>query len=380
MEVQGLAAESFCKRIIRKKMKVGILTFHRAHNYGAVLQCYALQEILRSRGHDVCIIDYRQKWIDDFYKIFSIDMIRSECHGAADVFAYLKKNVKKFILAPCKALNFRSFRNEYLTLTTPCTDQLPQDIDCYVIGSDQLWSLHCLGGQTDPVYMGRFDRPAGSKVVGYAISADVRSIDAVADKLGEWIDGFDAISVRESGIAERIQECTGRMCDVCLDPTLITNADLWTPVIDDRWSKRNYVLVYEVRRLKENKGLLRRKAQEIADKIGNGCEVIDLSAGNHSVRDFVSLFKYARHVVTTSFHGTVFSILFERPFHVLPLWNGYDLRYLELLRSIGAEDRVVAEDESINPENPDFVPMKAKLAVKVSYSLQFIDNALRNGE
>ena len=69
-----MAAEGFDKKIDRQKMKIGILTFHRAHNYGAVLQCYALQEIMRRRGHDVRVIDYRQPWIEEFYKLLIMEL------------------------------------------------------------------------------------------------------------------------------------------------------------------------------------------------------------------------------------------------------------------------------------------------------------------
>ena len=356
-------------------MKIGILTFHRAHNYGAVLQCFALQEILRRRGHDVRIIDYRQPWIEEFYKLFSIRMLR-DSGGVSAAVAYLRKNTKKFLLAPSRSSNFRRFRDSFLDMTAPCDASIPQDFDCYVIGSDQLWSLHCLGGKTDPVYMGKFDRPSGSRLVGYAISADMKSVRTIGADLDELTDGFDNLSMREAEVAEKVSEFTGRRCDVCLDPTLLTDAMIWDPVVDERWKDRNYVLVYEVRWEKKNKGLLRRKAEELAAKIGGGCEVIDLSTVRYSVRDFVSLFKYARYVLTTSFHGTVFSILFETPFYAFPLWNGYDLRYVELLSSIGAQDRLVDTAISLEPLPVDFASVKSRLEDRRADSFLFIDKAL----
>ena len=89
-------------------MKIGILTFHRAHNYGAVLQCYALQEILKRMGHQVYVIDYRQPWIEDFYRFISMDMIIS-CRNLSEVSAYLKRNLKKFLRSPFRRLYFRQF-------------------------------------------------------------------------------------------------------------------------------------------------------------------------------------------------------------------------------------------------------------------------------
>ncbi|MBQ6880368.1 MAG: polysaccharide pyruvyl transferase family protein [Bacteroidales bacterium] len=360
-------------------MKVGILTFHRAHNYGAVLQCYALQTILQDRGHDVHVIDYRQPWIEDFYKVLSINMLRRNSSSLKDIFAYLKKNAKKFLLSPCKTMYFRKFSDSYLKLTSTCASpsEIPQDFDCYVIGSDQLWSRHCFGGGYDPVYMGGFPHPSSSRVIGYAISADMKSVMSLEDVICGHISAFSDISMREKEIAEKVESMAGRSCSVCLDPTLLTDACSWNPVIDDKWKDRNYVLVYEVRWTKEDKGLLIRRARELASRLGNGCEVIDLSSGRYSVRDFVSLFKYARYVVTTSFHGTVFSILFETPFYALPLWNGYDLRYVELLSSLGLECRLVGKEEQLSPDPMDFSSAILRLEERRCGSFMFIDNALK---
>lgn len=353
-------------------MKVGILTFHRAHNYGAVLQCYALQEILKRRGHDVKVIDYRQPWIEEFYSFFSLSMLR-QAEGTVAKLSYVKKNLKKFLLAPFRKSRFSAFRNMYLEQTMPCGLDIPYDFDCYVIGSDQLWSLHCLGGQKDDVYFGKFGRKAGSLVVGYAISADMKSIDTIGDELSVLTSGFDALSMREKEIADKVSSYSGRSCRVCLDPTLLTDMSIWRPVIDDKWKNKRYVLVYEVRWSAENKGLLQRKARELADRIGEGCEVVNLSGMSRSVSDFVSLFRYAQYVVTTSFHGTVFSILFERPFYALPLWNGYDLRYRELLDNLGVSDRLMSPESVFMPYDMDYSEIRVRLDDMRRASLEFIE-------
>lgn len=356
-------------------MRVGILTFHRAHNYGAVLQCYALQEVLKLKGHDVRIIDYRQPWIEEFYKMFSWKIF-CDAEGLSGKAAYIKKNLKKFLLAPHRSRHFCSFRLNFLELTLPCGNDVPQDFDCYVIGSDQLWSLHCLGGETDDVYFGKFHHGPGSRIIGYAVSADMKSIEAVEAELPFLVSGFDALSMREKEIAERVSSYTGRPCEVCVDPTLLTDSSIWTPLINERWKRRKYVLVYEVRRKDEDKGLLIRKAEQIASQIGGGCEVIDLSQVDRSVTDFVSLFRYASYVVTTSFHGCVFSILFERPFYALPLWNGYDLRYRELLEFLGTSDRFVDRNDPMIPSPMDYSAIRTSLDKLRKRSFSFIEECI----
>lgn len=356
-------------------MKIGILTFHRAHNYGAVLQCYALQEILKGMGHEVVVVDYRQPWIEEFYRYFSFRMLALRSSEPGGASAYVRNCLKKFIWSPCRRSYFRKFTHKYLNLTASCTSSLPQDLDCYVIGSDQLWSLHCLGGSFDKVYLGDFTRPQGSRLVGYAISADVRSVEMLVGQKPGSVETFHALSMREEKIADMVSAIYGRECPSCLDPTLLTDASLWEPVTDTKWKDRRYVLVYEVRWNKETKGRLRRKAEELAARIGD-CEVIDLTGMKYSVTDFVSLFRYARYVVTTSFHGIVFSILFETPFYALPLWDTYDLRYRELLDALGAGDRFVSPEAVLQPQDMDFRHIKEALNRLRAGSLEFLQNSL----
>ena len=106
--------------------------------------------------------------------------------------------------------------------------------------------------------------------------------------------------------------------------------------------------------------------------------MIDLSRVDRPVTEFVSLFRNASHVVTTSFHGIVFSIIFGVPFYAFPLWGGYDLRYTELLRSVGAEDRLVSFDAGLKPGPMDFSPLKDKLAVLRAESMKFLERSLAN--
>ena len=358
-------------------MKIGILTFHRAHNYGAVLQCYALQQILKGMGHDVKVIDYRQPWIEDFYKFFSIKMLRRNSSSLASMVGYIKNSLKKFIWSPCRGSYFKDFRSAYLDMTGSCGTDIPQDFDCYVIGSDQLWSLHCLGGEYDRVYMGDFARPQDSFLVGYAISADVRSVQGLEKSLRHLAPSFKALSMREGRIAEMVTAFSGKDCMSCVDPTLLTDASLWNQVTDEKWASRKYVLVYEVRWNKDTRGVLRKKAEELAGKIGADCEVLDVSRMKYPVKDFLSMFRYASYVLTTSFHGIVFSILFETPFFALPLWDSYDLRYRELLASLGASDRLVGFDEVLEPKPVDFVPIKSKLKEMRADSLEFLKNSMQ---
>lgn len=315
-------------------MKIGILTFHRAFNYGAVLQCYALQEYLKSKGHNVFVIDYRQHFIEKVY--FEIN------------YKYILSKIRKFEISSLlfyirnifsvnkREKNFILFRNKYLCLTNPvlCSNEIPP-FDIYIIGSDQVWGLQCTGG-LDPIFFGNFKRPKESLLIGYAISSNKKSIETIgADNLNKYCMNFSKLSFREESLARNINLICKKCVDVCLDPTLLPDVKIWTNLVDDKWKKKNYILIYQVRNLDGKINLLKNKAKILSSKIH--CDIIDMSLLTYSPMDFISAIKYAKCVITTSFHATVFSILFRTPLCCYKLNDGHDDRYVDLLTSIGAE-------------------------------------------
>lgn len=327
-------------------MKIGILTFHRAYNYGAVLQCYSLQEALKAMGHDVWVIDYRQPYIEKSYKPFRLMMwLGYVIHVRKDAFRYLRSypNRKR------KEHNFEKFISERLHCTSSCTkDNIPQDFDVYIIGSDQVWNWDCLGTKVDGVYLGQFNYFADSKLVGYAISAKLGSFDKIGvERLRETLDRFSFISFREEIISKVVACITNSsQFPVCCDPVFLNGSSFWDKLTDDKFKYRNYVLTYGVRNIKDDPTYLYKKGISFADRLG--CELIDASSGKFSVTDFVSLFKYARYVITTSFHGTAFSLIFRRPFYSIKLHDGSDERYSSLLHIIGADEYCV--DMNFEPD------------------------------
>ena len=350
-------------------MKIGILTFHRAHNYGAVLQCYALQEVLKGMGHDVQVIDYRQPFLEKAYTPF----ILRNCVGN---FVHVKKEAYRYLRGVPERRRrqqfFEHFTTNRLHLTAPCdASSIPQDFDVYLIGSDQLWNPICLGKKLDPVYLGEFKRPEGSTLLGYAISTPLGAFDNMGDKqLMNVVKSFHALSMREETTAKVIGCLTGITPQVCCDPTLLTDASLWNAVTNDKFKNRKYVLVYEVRWPRGDHDLLQRKAAAIASRLG--CEVVTIGLGQYPVEDFVSLFKYASHVVTSSFHGTVFSLIFNRPFYSVKLKDGFDGRYENLLAALDADSQCVDMDFEPTPALVDYIKINAALKNYRAKSLTFL--------
>ena len=176
-------------------MKIGILTFHRAHNYGAVLQAYALQESIRKLGHDVVIIDYRQPYNEQVYavdfewRLFFRNLIHLK---RRKVFNYIKD--KHFKLH--RSLIFWEFRKKYLNIEMKKDGGFPR-CDRYIVGSDQVWSFHCTNGY-DPILWGEFSRPNESKLYGFSISSNGDFFNYMTnEKIVSRMEVFTDISFKE---------------------------------------------------------------------------------------------------------------------------------------------------------------------------------------
>lgn len=352
-------------------MKIGIITVHRAYNYGSVLQCYALQEYLKSLGHEVWVVDYRQPWTEAIYKAFSLYYVRKNIKHPRIILNYLKDYKKRKKQVKKKKLVFSSFMKK-LHLTKSCLYDIPQNFDRYVIGSDQLWSHACFGGE-DKIYLGYFHHNPNSKVVGYALSSNVKSLNIFGnEKIQEIVSNFDSLSVREPFIADYIKKNLGINVPVVLDPTLLADASIWENMIIHKWKRKKYIAIYQVRTLKGTPKLLLNKAKILASKMN--CDIIDLSVMTYTVEDFISIIKYAQYVITTSFHATVFSLIMETPCYTVKLEDGFDDRYVDLLNAIGAGVGLVEKDFEPTPFHLDFNDVKYRLGNYKKQSINYLNN------
>lgn len=322
-------------------MKIGILTFHRAHNYGAVLQCYALQEVLKGMGHDVEVIDYRQPWIESFYKPFSIKYSCRRLHSIRSVLGYVCGYPHRKKVTDKKKLIFESFSQKYLNISKEKYDpDIIGKYDCFVIGSDQLWSLNCIGDRFDKIYFGNIKKKKTAIIMGYAISSNESSIKQVPLEI---IRNFEFLSLREAEYSEYLSKLTTKKIETCVDPTLLLCKDQWNKLCKEN-ENGDYIAVYQVRS-PQGRNVIISKASNLARKYGYN--VIDINEINPSVDDFVSIIRNARCVLTSSFHATVFSIIFKTPFYSFLLNDGKDARYENLLRLMKMEDNMIDVSENV---------------------------------
>lgn len=357
-------------------MKIGILTFHRAHNYGAVLQCYALQEVLKAKGHYVEIIDYRQSFIESLYKVqYHKRYIVKCCLHFQFLSLY---NLYKDIIRPqlLRRENFESFRKKYFKTTNKVLDDnFPNEFDAYVLGSDQLWSFYCTK-KYEKVYWGDFVRNKNSRLIGYAISSVGDFSQYLSDKMVlDNLKRFDSLSVRETEIKDYFKNKYNFEVPVTIDPTLLTTKDTWKPLLNNKWCSERYVVVYELRILSGENFVLKR-AQEYASM--RDLKLINLSDMSYGVDDFVSIISSAEAVFTSSFHAVVFSLIFKTPFWAFDLGDGKEIRYTNLLKLLGLQEHIVNKLSCLG-EIPvlDASKIDANLESLRKESIQFLDDSLQ---
>lgn len=357
-------------------MKIGILTFHRAWNYGAVLQCYALQEVLKGMGHDARVIDYRQKTIENSYRVIRL----KECIKSLILlkFDYFKGVSSRYRLWR----RFKKFRISFFNLSKPCTeDTIVQDFDAYIVGSDQLWVPKWIGGKFDPVYMGDFKRCEYSKVIGYAISCNQESAQMMNDMILKAIDrNFFALSLREKSVADILKNKINIPIRICLDPTLLLRKEAWKPLLECGVKHlRPYMVTYHLPARFSALSMRNFKKQTTDLARIHNFEVVDLSNFQYSVPDFVSLIANADLVVTTSFHASVFSLIFNKPLMAIELHDGHDDRYSALLNTLGASDFIYGKNFTQEPlRTPDYSIINKKMDQLRKPSMEYLKNSIAN--
>ena len=344
-----------------------------------MLQCFALKETIRQMGYDVQVIDYRQPQIENSYRYHYI-FDKKESNGFGALLYLLRQqlaNIYHFYLYIRKRYYYTTFQKSYLSLSCRCNRSSIPTYDCYVIGSDMLWDSRCLNGQYDDVYFGDFNRNSTSTIVGYAISGSQVSLSKCVDNQGRlpFINNFNALSIREEILTSFVKKFTNKDIITCIDPTLLADKSIWDQLIKDHWMNKNYIVTYYIRIDKAHQLKINERLKKIAKN--EGCEIINIDAHHPmSINNFVSILKYSRYLVTDSFHGIVFSLIFQRNFSAIKLNDSHDDRYVDLLKKLELEELIV--DLDFTPSIPyiDYTRVETLLSVLKQNSFEYLEKNL----
>lgn len=328
-------------------MRIGILTFHAAHNYGAVLQCYALQEFLRSKGYEVEVIDYRLSAIVSGYHWYkSYRFISKNPYKLLKKTAYELRFIRK---RKQRYDAFESFIKKKMRLA-PVEKIFSNPYDFIIIGSDQVWNYNLTNG-FDPYYWGDFPHPPQTKIISYAASMHDNWPQSYDKTIIDKLNKFDSISVRETTLAEKLSLLLpNKEIHSVIDPTLLITKEQW-----DKISKRPsinypYLFLYQVERSSKAEQIAQQIAREKNLRIVYLSALVDNINNKETIasspEEFIGLFKYADFIICSSFHGTIFSLQFEKPFYSIKMGFGKDNRVGNLLSSLDKGDLFI---DNYNP-------------------------------
>lgn len=317
---------------------IGILTLSAAENYGAVLQCHSLCEYIREKGAKAEIIDYTPKFINGRYKWVNIDK--------STTLSCISSFIREFIKLPfvfIKKYRFHIFRKKYgLYSAKRYVGELYEDrYDLYIVGSDQIWNLELTN--FDKNFLLCFCNDSIKKN-SYAASIGVEKINKKSCELyKKYLSTFNHISVREEQGVEILNPLlSGKKIIKNIDPVFLHGKKYWSELASERMIKEKYVLLYIFKEYEI--------AQKLAHNIAAQYKIYSINKAiiekDHiknkrcvGPAQFLSLIKNAEYVITDSFHGTAFSIIFNKQFYTIP-YKGTSSRMINLLTEFHLESRL----------------------------------------
>lgn len=381
-------------------MKIGILTQPLQYNYGGILQAYALQKVLKNMGHEVYTVDLTLN--KTLYK---------KCRGLSARFyhKYLlgKKEIHVFINKPTKSelniieQNTRKFINENINLTEHISFVEKINVlkkykfDAYVVGSDQVWRPMYSPGITT-FFLDFTANENNIKRIAYAASFGTENLEMNANltkKCANLIQQFDAVSVREDSGVELCNKHFGITASHVLDPTFLLEKENYINLInkDNIPAKKNTIMLYVLDQTEEKKAIIEKVTKHLNLEINSVMQEKKYSKENRKdiekcvfplVTEWLRGFLDAEFVVTDSFHGTVFAIMFNKPFITIANKTRGMARFNSLLNRFNLPERLIFPEDEVDIEKilepVNYKQVSAILSKEKENAFLFLSNSLSN--
>ena len=382
------------------KVALAIVTY--TINYGTFLQAFATQTAIRSLGYETEILNIdsvihdvsraRKRYF--IQQLLNIPELISYRHTISAIIAKkLSKTYRSYILHREKC--FGEFRNEHFSIGEKCDGWQGLSLHCedfssVVVGSDQLWRPANIAGN---FYTLNFVPDSVNKI-SYATSFGLKEIRPDQRNIAtSFLNRIQHLSCREESGANIINSLTDRSAKVVCDPTLLLQQCDWdyyvspTPIVEG-----DYVLTYLLSNNKKHREYARRLAEQTSCKVigilhgagyiaGDECHV-DEAPMDVGPFEFLNLVKHAKYVCTDSFHGCVFSTIFQKNFYAFKRFSDRDkmstnTRVTGLLNKFGLSGRLVEDYENICLDPISYAQVNARVQQFRNYSLEFLSNALK---
>lgn len=377
-------------------MKIGVVTFFDNGNYGSELQSMAMNDYLKDKGHQphFCKVSHTNNFLQVIDSKFTLYRKKIYCLIDKEKKAYLNDRLNNFsaqrTISSALRSHIHSFVSSFILKDTlsPFSFLSKNKYDAFICGSDQVWSALRLPIQPMNFLYG-INR---EKKIAYAPSMGLDVLPHYyIRQVKKYICDFKYLSVREDAARKAISDNYGIEAKQVLDPTLLVGKEYWDDFLACHSKKRlaeNYIFCYFL-------GYISHDVVTSINRIANGRKIIMLPYeedcksvlnGQYVLADpldFVSLIKHADFVLTDSFHGCVFSILYDKQFVVTKRSHigrvAQTSRILSLLRMFGLEKQYCAGDDEIwNACNDaiDYEHIHPLLQEQQKESRLFLDSAL----
>jgi hypothetical protein len=368
-------------------MKIALITVHKVTNYGAIFQAFATISVLSKYG-TVHTVDYQNPYLDSHLDVLrfkpSIRGIKMLAHDLLNL-----KNRSVLVK------KFKGFIAANLNLTSKFTagqlkNGLEEQYDVYVSGSDQIWNPIIINphGKIDPNYFLAFAAKGAKKISCASSMGNYEFSEQQSSIIRDLLSDFHRISVREKEGRTYLQNLLpDKSISRIMDPSLMLSGSEWLSTfgLEKRSKEEGYILVYSVPRM----GLLRRAITYYSEKFSLRVLAIDkmliaMDSVDQNIRtagpeEFVELFANARFVITDSFHGTCFSVNFEKPFVCIPAAPKSKANRQEgLLSDLGLLNRIVYDESEFSgiTFDLDYSQAREKLRMLREDSLAFLEEAI----
>ena len=374
--------------------RAGIITFHCVYNVGAALQTFALYHTLESLSEAV-VVDYYPWYHRVANHIFRNPFNALRTHGIN------KKGIREFFYLSCMDCRFlqkrrsvkkyQKFLDENIKRTRRfySYEELKEGkpvLDVWFAGSDQIWNKDLTGKSLDDAYLLKFVDGAAKKI-SYAASVGREMEQEELYTLAESVKGLDRISVREQSLADRLSSLVQKPIETVLDPTFLLERSEWMRFIErDGKDRQKYILVYALEKNKRLNQYAKWLAKQSASKVMDISPIDTGISGRVKKKSFVdpvsflNAIYHADYIVTNSFHGTAFSLIFEKDFLTFA-HSARGERMRSLLRELELDENLAECDAKIPFEIRHIAYRQVNLRLQKmrQRSLDFIERAFEKG-
>lgn len=380
--------------------KTGILTYHYSNNFGGVLQSYALYKFLESKGIDVEIINYIPKDYNGDKILYSTGLrkIIKEPRKYNELFKILKRILIKLKYNVKIIEKFDAFRKTNMHLSNKVDEDtissILQDYQKIIVGSDQIWHP----GQRNRIeyFLGYSKKYYNGEKIAYAADSTTSEINQETTlKLKDELRDFNAISVRNQHSREFVKKLIGDEPKIVVDPTLLWEFDVnESNNIKNATINKPYILVYAlgkeidgtnkkvIERIKEKYGELKVYSVSIPTMKFNFDDYADQVFYDLGPLEWIELIRNAAFVFTDSYHGTLFSIKYHKPFLAYYTEELRATRFIDMADRYGINRFIINSIKQIDEKQslnfvPDFEKIDSMIEPQKKESIEYLNSVFK---